>query len=360
MKKLLYIGIPFLLLMTAVLVRCAGEDEKPDPIEPIKQPVPAQISAPNNDEQYTLGETVEVKLKFNAPEGLSNLQIMVDDSLFQGNLSVEDQTIIIPTNGDSKVGPIKVKLSYTDADGKARSDNRTIVFFSDITPGVKTAKILQTFNHEKTSYTQGLEFYEGKLYEGTGQYGKSVLAEVDVFSGKKVREHALDGGIFGEGITILKDTIYQITYRSEICYLYDMDFNQIGSFSYEGQGWGLCNNGKELIMSNGSTEIVWRNAKTFEIVKRINVFDENTSVAQLNELELINGRLFVNLYTEDRIAEVDTNSGKILNYINCAALTVDAMEPGNDVLNGIAHNPLTGKTYMTGKLWPKLFEVAFE
>ncbi len=360
MKKFLPLLI-FVVAAAFVLVQCNGESPEDDPIDrPINNVVPAQLTSPSNEGQYTIGDSVEVAIKINESEGISDLELIVNDTVYLGNLSVEDQTIWITTDSLTKVGWTKILLSYTDADGKKRSDYRKVVFFSNILPATLNATIVNTYPHIKGSYTQGLEFYEGKLFEGTGQYNRSVLAEVDLTTGTQIRKHDLDGSIFGEGITILNDTIYQITYRAQTCYMYDMSFNQIGQFNYDGEGWGLCNDGENLIMSNGDSEIVWRNPQTFAIVKSIEVFDDDQSVEQLNELELINGRLFSNIYRDTKIAEIDTATGKVLSYIYCQNLVTDASDVGNDVLNGIAHNPATGKTYVTGKLWPKLYEVKFE
>lgn len=346
------------LILTIGLINCNGDAPETDTNE-LSAVTPAQFDTPLNNTNYAIGDPVELSIKVNNPEGITNLAVYVNEQPYAENLTAKNQSVILKTDSTSRVGKYNLKLTYTDAEGKSHEDNRTVYFFSDVEPALKTAEILATFPHAKTSYTQGLEFYNGKLFEGTGQYKQSILAEVELNSGKKLREIPLEGSIFGEGITILNDRIYQITYRTEECYVYDMDFNLLNTFKYTGEGWGLCNNGKSLIMSNGSQEIVWRNPETFEIEHAIEVFDDKTSVGNLNELELINGRLFVNLYTENRIAEVDTATGKVLSYIDCEALYLDAKEPGNDVLNGIAYNPASGKIYMTGKWWSKLYEVRF-
>jgi glutamine cyclotransferase len=295
----------------------------------------------------------------NNAEGISELSVYVNDSVFAQNLPISAQTITIPTTTNSKVGPTTVIIKYKNGKGEIAQESRKVIFFSDLTPIERKAEIIKTFAHAKTSYTQGLEFYKGKLFEGTGQYNQSVLAEVDLTSGMKIREHALEGSVFGEGITILNDTIYQITYKSELCYVYDMNFKLIKTFTYTGEGWGLCNDGKNLMMSNGSDEIVWRDPNTFVEVKKITVYDNESNVDMLNELELINGRLFANLYTDTRLVEIDTATGKVLSYIDCTTLMLDSKEPGNDVLNGIAYHPETKKIYLTGKWWSKLYEVRF-
>jgi len=349
-KSLLVVALGF------TLIRCAGDGDKPEVQD---HSIAAQMTSPLNGETYVVGAVVNIDLKVNKPDGLTNMAVYINDELYKGDLKAETQSIPLITDTHSKVGKYTIKFSYTDAGGKARTDFRDVYFFSDIVPAQKSAEIVETYPHASTSYTQGLEFYQGKLFEGTGQYNQSILAEVDLKSGEKLREIPLDASIFGEGITILNDRIYQITYKAEQCFVYDMDFNLVNTFSYTGEGWGLCNDGKSLIMSNGSSDIVWRNPETFAIERSIQVFDNAISLGNLNELELINGNLFMNIYTENRLAEVDTATGKVLTYIDCAALKKAGFEPGSDVLNGITHNPLTGKIYMTGKWWPKLFEVKF-
>ncbi len=348
-------------LLAVATAACNGEQEKDNNNQNNKLPeaVPAQITAPFNNEDFFVGDFIELTIQVNKPEAVSNLAVSVNGVVVEDNLESTNQTIAIPTKNKS-VGPMKIAISYTDDKGKTRADNREVILFSDIQPEFVVAQLVNTYPHSKTSYTQGLEFYNGKLYEGTGQYNQSILAEVDLQSGTKIREIALDGTVFGEGITILNDTIYQITYRSQICYVYDMDFNQLTTFMYDGEGWGLTNDGKHIIMSNGSDQLVWRDPKTFKVVKTLPVFDNEKSIVNLNELELIEGDIYANIYTESKLVQIDTSNGKVLRYLDCNRIMNDANEPGNDVLNGIAHNPETGKTYLTGKWWSKLYEVQFE
>lgn len=338
---------------------CKGDEDQKDAEIPVPKPVPAQITAPMNGDTFFIGDEIELQIAVNRAEEVNDLTIKIADTIFKSNLNPETQTLVIPTI-HNQVGPFKLTISYTDEKGKLRADNREILLFSDIDPDFKIAEIVQRYPHAKTSYTQGLEFYNGKLYEGTGQYNQSILAEVDLTTGKSIRQHNLDGSVFGEGITILNDTIYQITYRSQICYVYDMDFNLLTTFTYDGEGWGLCNNGTHLIMSNGEDKVVWRDPKDFKIVKTLPVFDNKKSIVNINELELIGGDLYANIYTENQLIQIDTTTGKVLSYIDCNRVRNDVEELGIDVLNGIAHNPATNKTYVTGKWWPTLYEVVFE
>ncbi|MBI3136677.1 MAG: glutaminyl-peptide cyclotransferase [Bacteroidetes bacterium] len=337
---------------------CSGDS--PEEIDkPHHAEAPLKIVSPQNDTQYTVGDAVEIEISVSDAARIKNLEFFFSDTLYTADLKAESQKITLNTT-NGKVGFHKIYFSYEDEKGEKHGDTRTIVFFADSAPEQLAAVNMKVYPHDKSSYTQGLEFYKGKLYEGTGQAGQSILGEVDLNSGKIVRKTNLEPRYFGEGITILNDTIYQITWSEKTCFVYDLNFTKIKEFSYEGEGWGLCNDGEYLIMTNGSNEIVWRNRHTFAIEKKIYAFTNESDVSALNELELINGTLYINVYQEDRIIAVDTATGKVIQEIDCSSISSDGRTPGADVLNGIAYNPETGKTYITGKWWPKLYEVKFE
>jgi glutamine cyclotransferase len=323
-----------------------------------KTSTPIKIVSPSYDTEYTVGDVVKIELQAEESLKANEITLFVDDTLYVDNLPFKSQSINVDTK-NGRVGWVEIYLEYKDGNGNLHRDNRRLIFFSDVTPDQKTASIIKDFPHNNTSYTQGLEFYNGKLFESTGQKTRSMLAEVDLSTGDIIRKKDLAPEYFGEGITILNDTIYQITWQAGKCFMYDMAFNQIGEFTYEGEGWGLCNNGSSIIMTNGSSEVVWRNPQTFEIEKRIYVFEPETDVPALNEIELINGNLYANVYTKNDIVQIDTATGKVLSHIDCFNVETEGRNFG-DVLNGIAYDDDTQKTYITGKLWSKLFEVKFE
>ncbi|MGV6860678.1 MAG: glutaminyl-peptide cyclotransferase [Putridiphycobacter sp.] len=348
-----------LLLFVLVTIGLWSCDESVENNNGVKKPkVHAKIESPSNDTEYTIGDIINLELSIDSSAEISEIALFIEDTLYQDNLPKQNQTITIDSK-NGKVGWVEVYLSYKDDKGNPHRDYRTLLFFSDVYPDQKMAKIQNSFPHNSSSYTQGLEFYQGKLYESTGQKGQSKIMEVDLNTGEIVRMKELESQYFGEGITILNDTIYQLTWQSNTCFMYDMAFNRIGEFTYEGEGWGLSNDGQSIIMTNGTSEIVWRNPQTFEIEKSIFAFKPDQDFPQLNEIEYIDNRLFVNVYTQNDIIEVDPQTGKVINIIDCSKLESEGRNFG-DVLNGIAFNPLTGKTYMTGKLWSKLFEVTFE
>ena len=201
---------------------------------------------------------------------------------------------------------------------------------------------------------------EGNLYEGIGQYGSSKLSQVDLKTGK-VNEKlsiTLAGDYFGEGITVFNDKIYQLTWEEQTCFVYNKStFELDKTIPYIGEGWGLCNDGKYLIMSNGSERITFRNPETFAIEKIIEVYDNKGPIQQLNELEYIDGKIYANVYTSNQIVVIDPITGRVEAIIDCSILEKEGRGYG-DVLNGIAYND--EKIYMTGKNWNKLFEVNLE
>ena len=220
-------------------------------------------------------------------------------------------------------------------------------------------KIAQVHPHDRTSYTQGLVVESGVVYEGTGLYGQSKLRQWELRSGRILNEIDLDPHYFGEGITALDGTIYQLTYLSNTGFTYDQGtLRRKDSFRYITQGWGLTNDGKQLLMSNGSSAIVVVDPKTFDVVGCIFVSDAIGPVGFLNELLYADGKLYANVWQTDFIAIIAPKTGKISGWIDLAGLNC---EPGDlvypYVLNGIAYNTNTGRLLVTGKCWPNVYEI---
>jgi glutamine cyclotransferase len=352
--------ITYFLCLLFLLGACKNEEQDKRG-QTVKKQDPIAFTFANNQPMHTIGQVVNLNVSIDTSYHFTKLEITSFNASRKQSLSTIQPSQEIQLNStEAPVGKIPLVITGETADGRKFNASKEVIFFSEFAPEYKSAIIVKEYDHAITSYTQGLEFYQGRLYEGTGQRGQSILAEIDLPTGRILRQKELDKTYFGEGITILNDTIYQITWQSGVCLLYNLQFEKIGQFTYSGDGWGLCNDGKSIIMSNGSDQIVWRNPRTFEIEKTRYVFDDKSSYINLNELELIDGSLYANVYTERSIIEIDTSNGKVLSIIDCNSLEVAGRPVGADVLNGIAHNSFTGKTYMTGKWWPKLFEVNFE
>jgi glutamine cyclotransferase len=236
-------------------------------------------------------------------------------------------------------------------------DNRMVRVLSDIKPEIWIADINATLPHDPTSFTQGLEFNSGILYEGTGQKGLSNVMQVDLKTGAIKKKMGLDANYFGEGITILGNKIYQLTWQEQKCFVYDKNTLQLEKdLPYVGEGWGLCNNGESLIMSDGTERIVFRDPENFQTQKTIEVYDDKGPISKLNELEYIDGLIYANVWMTNSIVVIQPENGKVIAVIDGTELVKQGRGTG-DVLNGIALNPENGKIYMTGKNWPKMFEV---
>lgn len=358
MRKYLFIGIVLLILiLIPVLKNCESNGEESEIIEAPVQ-VDAKIIYPENNDQFVVGDKIDVKIEVFNSLNVSNIEIYLDNVKVANIAEASGQTVSIKTD-DAKVGKQQVKLQYLGDDGKVHQDIRSVVLFSDIKPEQKKIKVVDKKSHEVTAYTQGLEFYNGRMFESTGQYGTSYVAEVDLVNGYTLKKVDLPATYFGEGLTILNDTVYQITWQSGLCKMYNLDFEEIGELQYTGEGWGLTNNGRSIIMSNGSEKIVWRDPETFQVTKEIQVFSDEASIGQLNELELIDGKLYANIYTDNKFVEIDTATGKVLSYIDASEIVQD--QPiGVDYLNGVAYKKETNQIFVTGKLWPSLYEVKFE
>ncbi len=221
------------------------------------------------------------------------------------------------------------------------------------------AKVVATYPHDHQAYTQGLVIEKGQMFEGTGRYGDSTLREVDYKTGSVLRSLSLDKQYFGEGITILDGTIYQLTWKNNYCFTYDLKtFQYKEYFQYLFEGWGLTNNGKELIISDGSSDIRFLDPRSFKENRKISVKDGIVRIKNLNELEYIDGEIWANVWYEDRIARISPETGKLKGWIDLSSIYPASQRKDRDqVLNGIAQDPDTKKIYVTGKNWPKLFEI---
>ena len=215
----------------------------------------------------------------------------------------------------------------------------------------------ENVSHDSQAYTQGLEFYEGRLFESTGVYGESSLREVNLSTGEVIRSVNLSEDEFGEGITFVDDQIFQLTWKQGIAYRYDVEtFEVVQTYNYEGQGWGLAYNGNQLIMSDGSDVLQFRNATTFEVESTLDVTLNNESLGQLNELEMYDGLLLANVYQTEQIVGIDLSSGVVVWNINASGLKTE----GGEVLNGIAHDASTNSLWITGKYWSKMYNISFD
>jgi glutaminyl-peptide cyclotransferase len=220
-------------------------------------------------------------------------------------------------------------------------------------------EIVKVYPHDPAAYTQGLLWWEGSLYESTGQWGQSSLRRVDLETGKVLQKSDLDARLFGEGLALLGDKLYQLTWESGLGFVYDRaSFRRLSTFTYATEGWGLAVLGTDLVMSDGSSILTVRDPETFAQMRRIRVADEDGPVGMLNELETIDGRIYANIYQSDRVVVIDPGSGRVEAEVDFSGLLpASDRRPSTDVLNGIAWDAKGKRLFITGKNWPRLFQI---
>ena len=224
---------------------------------------------------------------------------------------------------------------------------------------VYTYDIINSYPHDQNAFTQGLVYNDGYIYESTGLHGLSSLRKLDLQSGKIIQIASLPYRFFGEGITIFHDKIVQLTWKSRVGIVYDKkSFDVIHNFSYITEGWGITFDSKHLIMSDGSSRLYFLDPDTFKITKIVKVFEKNKPISNLNELEYISNEVFANVWQTNRIARINPKTGQVIAWIDLEGLlSKDDQTQPVDVLNGIAYDKENDRLFVTGKLWPKLFEI---
>lgn len=228
-----------------------------------------------------------------------------------------------------------------------------------LTAPVARYQVVHVYPHDPQAFTQGLVFVDGVLYEGTGLNGRSTVRKVKLENGEVLQVRKLAEEYFGEGITVLRDRIFELTWRSGIGFIYDRaSFAKVGTFAVEGEGWGLTHDGTRLIMSDGTAFLRFLNPATQRETGRVQVRDGRVPVEHLNELEFVKGEVLANVWQTERVARIDPRTGRVTGWIDFAGLLSPAdAARGADVMNGIAYDAATDRLFVTGKLWPKLFEV---
>lgn len=226
-----------------------------------------------------------------------------------------------------------------------------------VTPENIPFEVLATYPHNSDSFCQGLLLYEGEFYESAGLYGMSSLRRVTVETGVVQQRIDIADEYFAEGLARVGDRLIQLTWREKVAFVYDIEtFEQLGTFNYTGDGWGLCYDGSELVMSNGSRHLTFRDADTFEVLRTVGVTNGGVAVGNLNELECVGDVVYANMWLTNRILRIDRNSGDVTGIIDASILS-DQQPGGANVLNCIAYNPGSDTYYITGKLWPNLYEI---
>ena len=222
-------------------------------------------------------------------------------------------------------------------------------------------ELRRTLSHDAGAYTQGLLIRDGVFFESTGRYGRSEVRRVDAATGQVLRSHALSEEHFGEGLALVRDRLVQLTWKAGLAFVYDAaTLAPVDTFAYQGDGWGLCHDGESLFMSDGSATLQRRDPDTFDLEARIGVTRNGFSASNLNELECVGDHIYANIYQSDEIVRIDKETGEITGRLDAFSLSLASGRPADAgaVLNGIAHDDRRGTFFVTGKLWPRMFEIA--
>ena len=223
-----------------------------------------------------------------------------------------------------------------------------------------TIDVLEVVPHNATSFTQGLEMFDGNMLESSGLYGKSRLSEVDIVTGEVIRQIIFNESIFSEGITVRKDSVIMLTWREQIAFEVDLnDFQVVGNYSYQGEGWGLCFNGNHFVMTNGSSDLIFRDPHSFEVDFTIGVVLDGVKIGSLNELECVEDIVYANVWMTDNIVAINSSSGEVVFSATTSLISQDQGNNRNEVLNGIAFDQSSGGFWITGKNWTEMYLVDF-
>lgn len=319
-----------------------------------------EINLAENTKQVNQHDEVGISIKNKKDKEIESIIYSIDGSeilLKDNKLKINVATL------GNKVLTAKIKFN-----GETVEVNKNLKVFSAKAPEIYTYTIINEYPHDQKAYTQGLEFHNDTLYESTGKKGQSFLRKLDYKTGKVYEQVDLDNTYFGEGITILNNKIYQLTWQSGLGFIYDLNtFKKLDNFQYgkSRQGWGFANNGKKLFKSDGTEKIWFLNPDTMSEDGFIETVTNSSIVDSANELEYVNGKIYANVYQKPSVMIINSNTGAIEGVINFSGLSDKITETANwdkvnNVLNGIAYHPERETFFVTGKFWDKMFEVKIQ
>jgi glutamine cyclotransferase len=339
-----FVKFSILNLLAIFLISCSDTADKSQLFD---------IQLEGNKSEFPQGASIKVTLQNKKEKTIDRITYSIDGK----ELSATDSEILLDV---AKLGEksLKAVVSY---EGESVELVKKIHILASTAPEIYTYEIINEYPHDIKAYTQGLEFYKDTLYESTGVKGKSSLRKVDFTTGVILKQIDLENAYFGEGLTILNDKIYQLTWQSGIGFVYDVNnFEKIDSFTYGNskEGWGLCNDGKKLYKSDGTEKIWILNPDTLKEEDHIETVTDKSIFNKANELEFVDGNIYANVYQKESMMIIDASSGAIEGVINFGGLKNKVTKHDSlDVLNGVAYHPARKTFFVTGKNWDKLFEV---
>lgn len=363
----------YIFLLTAGMflnwiLSCSGSPDK------------KQAGIPASVKSETIADTDKKVIKLVAPEENSELTLnsglriiiaadsksITPDSLriwFNGKFVCAVKSIpwesVVPASFISETGRKALKIVAYRNGSASQTITRIVIVYSDTAPKRNGYRVIREYPHDNDAFTQGLVYHDGILFEGTGQEARSSLRKVKLETGEVLSQLNLESQLFGEGIAVAGERIYQLTWQSKIGFVYDLaSFKLNNKFYYQTEGWGLTTMGDKLVMSDGTNNLYIVEPESFNILRTIEVYDNKAKVRELNELEYINGEIWANIWQTDLIARIDPSTGKVIAYIDLKGILRDPQTDTEiNVLNGIAWDSSTGRIFVTGKNWPKLFEI---
>jgi len=317
-----------------------------------------RITAESVHKKIVYGDDINIGISVKVKDGeLKETNIFVDSVMLTSDKNAE---FTYTLKGYKNIGKHTLRAEAVKSDGVKGIYYKTFEVLSDVVPEKFGYEVVQSYPHNETSFTEGLEIHNGFIYESTGENGKSYIYKNNLKTGQTVKSVKLADKYFGEGITIFNDRIYQLTYKTKIGFIYNLEsMALVDSFHFESaEGWGMTHDEKYLIMDDGTNVLTYIDPTTLKTVKKLQVYDDKDAVVYLNELEYSEGYIYANLWTTNLIVKIDSQTGKVLAKIDLdGILSMSNTDKQVDVLNGIAIDPVTKKMYVTGKLFPKLFEI---
>ncbi len=343
-------------------VNNSSEDLNQSQNASISTPDLIELARPFGGSKYKLGDKIDIQLKKTSDSIKVDSIILTSGNEIIGKTQNENFRTEWSTN-NCRLGDIPIDAKVYASGKVVQVASTAVQILSDSKPVQYSYKIVKIYPHSRDYYTQGLIFENGFLYESDGLYTKSAIRKINLTTGEVVDVTNMDKSIFAEGIARYKDKIYQLSWREKTGFIYDKNtLELVSKFNYSvAEGWGLEFNGTDFIMTDGSNTLYFMEPEYFTQVDKIEVMDDKGPVENLNELELINGKLFANVYQKDIIVIINPHNGKVVGSIDFTGLlpSSDYIE-NTDVLNGIAWNPANNHIFITGKNWPKLFEITIE
>jgi glutamine cyclotransferase len=362
-----YLFCLFIMLLISWTLSCSGRSGKKSdagipPASIIKEEAAGKLIKmilPEENTGFKLSDPVKVVLALENKNKLPDSVLIFFDGKAVTTLKSEPWQYSISPVFTVTTGRKSLKVVAYKGGKSQNTITRFMLIYSDMVPKRNGYKLIHTYPHDKEAFTQGLVYDRGVLFEGTGQETGSTLREVELETGKVIRQHNLDASLFGEGIALYHDRIYQVTWKNKVGFVYEKStFNMINKIYYSTEGWGLTTIDNKIVMSDGTNVLYFFEPEMFTVISRIEVYDNEKKVDKLNELEYINGEIWANIWTTDLIARIDPVSGKVLAYIDLKGILSESdRNPDTDVLNGIAYDQAGARIFVTGKKWVKLFEI---